>query len=83
MDISSSEDENEVITEACSPSKRVTMVVLYVYLHFYFFLPLIKDMMVLLPFSPFSTEVLKALNVVSFQLVPNSLVFIKAFEVVC
>lgn len=83
MGISSSEDENEVTMEACSPSKRVTMVVFYDSPHFYFFLPLIKDMMVLLPFSPFSTEVLKALNVASFQLVSNSWVFIRAFEIVC
>lgn len=84
MDISFSEDEELIILEACSPSQRVTMVVLFYspspYLHLY--LPLIKDMVVIFPFSPFEVEVLRVINIAPYQLVFNSQGFVRAFEMV-
>lgn len=73
MEVSSSEDKETVILEACSPSDKVTTLVS----------PLIKDMGFVFHCSPFSIEVMRVLNIAPTQLFSNSWGFIKAFETAC
>lgn len=77
-------DKGMVILEACSPTKRVTITVSYDYpfTYFYLYLLFIKDIGIILPFSPLFMEVLKVLNVVPFQLLPNNWDFIRVVEMV-
>ncbi|KAI5431581.1 hypothetical protein KIW84_035677 [Lathyrus oleraceus] len=81
-EVSSSEGEDKVIHEACSPSEGVIMLVSYDphSSYFYFYLLFVKDMTVLFPFS---MDFLRVLNKTHSQLFPNSWAYTNAFEKAC
>lgn len=83
--ISSTGNEEDVVLERCVDGERVCITrprgVSGEY--FYFYLGVIEDFKICIPFTYFESDLLKTLNIAPSQLRPNGRGFIKAFEIVC
>lgn len=72
-----------IILEACSSIERVNMVIPHDLSYFLFYLPIVKDTRVILPFSNFEAQVIRVINIARSQSASNSWGFVRAFEIVC
>lgn len=83
--ISSTENEKDVVMEPCVVGERVwiTQPMGVSNKYFYFYLGVIEDFRIRIPFTDFESDLLKTLNVAPSQLHPNGWGFIKDFELVC
>lgn len=85
VNLSFPDDEEEVIIEACYTIERSNTVAfdnspnLYCYLHLF----VVCDLGVLVPFSSFEAEVLKAINVAPSEISPNGWRSIMKFGIIC
>lgn len=81
---SSPDDEEKVILETFTLAERANMAASDAYFisSFYFYLPTIREVEVRLPFSSFVLGVIKVLNMVPSQIIPNGWSLIKAFEII-
>lgn len=84
-DISSTGNKEDVVLEPWKNAERVCIFRPGGVAddHFYFYIGVLEDSKIHIPFSDFEAELLIVLNIAPSQLCPNGWGFIKAFGVVC
>jgi hypothetical protein len=82
-DVSGNFDEETVVLEPVGAGEHVTSIHTTEPTFFYMYTPFIRDFHLYFPFTEFQASMLRDLNIAPTQLTPNSLSFIKAFELVC
>lgn len=83
--VSSTGNEDDVILEPCILRECVCIDLPRGVKdeYFYFYVGVLEDFNIHIPFTDFESDLLKTLKIVPSQLCPNSWGFIKAFEIVC
>lgn len=85
LDISSSENEEDVVVLPCHVGERVCdqRLANTVDESFLMYMAVLEEFGVTTTFMAFEMDVLKLLNVATSQIRPNSLAFIHGFEILC
>ncbi|GAU49089.1 hypothetical protein TSUD_137740 [Trifolium subterraneum] len=78
--VSGARDENRVMVDPVTEDEYVTTVNNQEPHYFYMYTHVLQTLNLWLPFTPFESQILKAVNVAPCQLHPNSWAFVKAFE---
>ncbi|GAU44255.1 hypothetical protein TSUD_400010 [Trifolium subterraneum] len=81
--VSGARDENHVMIDPVTVDGYVTTVKTREPHYFYMYTHVFQTLNLWLPFTPFESQILKAMNVAPCLLHPNSWAFVKAFEIVC
>jgi hypothetical protein len=81
--LSGSQDENDVITEPVGEDEIVTDTNTQTPHFFYMYTSMIDYFNLWFPFTPFEISMLRTLNVAPCKLSPNSLGYMKAFQLAC
>lgn len=83
--LSSIGHEEDLILEPCYERERTDMVVVHDFLipYLYFHLPVIYDLGVSIPFTPFEAKFLRTANVAPSEITPNVNGIIKAIDIIC